>query len=142
MLNKVTLMGRFARDPELRQTASGTPCASFALAVERDFVDQATGKRECDFIDCVAWKSTADFISKYFPKGSMAAVSGRLQVRPWKDKQGNKRRAVEVIVENIYFGASKKETAAPDSSYSAVPRPVEPGAEFAILEDVDTDLPF
>lgn len=142
MLNKVTLMGRFARDPELRQTTSGTPCASFALAVERDFVDQATGKRECDFIDCVAWKTTADFVSKYFSKGSMAAIVGRLQVRPWQDKQGNKRRAVEVIVENIYFGASKKEDAAPAPSYAAAPRPVEPGDDFSMLEDEDTQLPF
>ena len=142
MLNKVTLMGRFARDPELRKTNSGTPCASFALAVERDFTDQATGKRECDFIDCVAWQTTADFVSKYFSKGSMAAVSGRLQVRPWQDKQGNKRRAVEVIVENIYFGASKKEAAAPAPSYAAAPRPVEPGAEFDMLEDEDAQLPF
>lgn len=142
MLNKVTLMGRFTRDPELWQTGSGTHCASFALAVERDFTDQATGNRECDFIDCVAWKTTADFISKYFSKGSMAAIVGRLQVRPWQDKQGNKRRAVEVIVENIYFGASKKKDAAPSPSYAAAPRPVEPGAEFDMLEDEDAQLPF
>lgn len=142
MLNHIAVMGRFTRDPELRKTASGTPCASFSLAVERDFTDQATGKRECDFIDCVAWKTTADFISKYFSKGSMAAIVGRLQVRPWQDNQGNKRRAVEVIVENIYFGASKKEDAAPSPSYAAVPRPVEPGAEFAMLEDEDAQLPF
>lgn len=142
MLNKVTIMGRFTRDPELRQTTSGTPCASFALAVERDFADQSTGKRECDFIDCVAWKTTADFISKYFSKGSMAAIVGRLQIRTWQDKNGNNRRTAEVIVENIYFGASKKEDAAPSPSYAAVPQPVEPGAEFAMLEDEDAQLPF
>lgn len=141
MLNKVTLMGRFARDPELRTTGSGTPCASFSLAVERDFADQTTGKRECDFIDCVAWKYTAQFVQKYFSKGSMAAVSGRLQIRPWEDKSGNKRRTAEIVVENIYFGASKKE-AAPAADYSVPAASAASAPDLAMLEDEDMQLPF
>lgn len=142
MLNRITAMGRLTRDPELRKTASGLSCANFSLAVERDIADSQTGKRETDFIDCVAWRATADFVSKYFQKGSMAVVSGRLQIRPWQDKNGNNRRTAEIVTDNIYFGASKKEDAAPAPSYAAVPRPVEPGAEFAMLEDEDAQLPF
>ena len=142
MLNRITVMGRLTRDPELRKTNSGLSCANFSLAVERDIADSQTGKRETDFIDCVAWRATADFVSKYFQKGSMAVVSGRLQIRTWQDKNGNNRRTAEIVTDNIYFGASKKEDAAPAPSYAAVPRPVEPGAEFAMLEDEDAQLPF
>ncbi len=142
MLNRITVMGRFTRDPELRKTNSGLSCANFSLAVERDIADSQTGKRETDFIDCVAWRATADFVSKYFQKGSMAVVSGRLQIRTWQDKNGNNRRTAEIVTDNIYFGSSKKEDAAPAPSYAAVPRPVEPGAEFAMLEDEDAQLPF
>ena len=141
MLNKIIVMGRFARDPELRTTGSGTPCASFSLAVERDFADQATGKRDCDFIDCVAWKHTAQFVQKYFSKGSMAVVSGRLQIRPWEDKNGNKRRTAEIVVENIYFGASRKE-AAPAADYSAPAASAASDPDFALLEDEDGQFPF
>lgn len=142
MLNRITVMGRLTRDPELRKTNSGLSCANFSLAVERDIADSQTGKRETDFIDCVAWRATADFVSKYFQKGSMAVVSGRLQIRTWQDKNGNNRRTAEIVTDNIYFGASKKEAAAPAPSYAAAPRPVEPGAEFAMLEDEDAQLPF
>ena len=108
MLNKIILMGRLTRDPELRRTGSGTAVTSFALAVDRDFKGQG-GEKETDFIDVVAWRNTAEFVSKYFTKGRMAVVSGRLQIRNWEDKEGNKRRTAEILAENIYFGDSKKE---------------------------------
>ena len=107
MLNKIILMGRLTRDPELRHTAAGNPVASFSLAVERDFKSEG-GERATDFIDIVAWRSTAEFVSKYFTKGRMAVVEGRLQIRPWTDKDGNKRRSAEVVAENVYFGDSKR----------------------------------
>lgn len=107
MLNKIILMGRLTRDPELRRTGSGTAVASFSLAVDRDFKTQ-DGERETDFIDIVAWRSTAEFASKYFTKGRMAVLEGRMQVRDWTDKDGNKRRSTEVVAENIYFGDSKR----------------------------------
>lgn len=115
MLNQVILMGRFTRDPELRYTQSNIPVATFSLAVERDF----SGKAETsttDFIDCVAWNATAEFVNKYFSKGALAAVSGSLNIRNWEDKQGNKRRSAEVTVRNIYFAGSKKavDVQAPD----------------------------
>lgn len=111
MLNKIVIMGRMTKDPELRRTGSGTAVTSFTLAVDRDFKAQ-DGSRETDFIDCVAWRSTAEFASKYFAKGRMAAVEGRLQMRDWTDKEGNKRRNAEVIVDNLYFGDSKKDAGA------------------------------
>ena len=107
MLNKIILMGRLTRDPELRRTGSGTAVASFSLAVDRDFKTQ-DGERETDFIDIVAWRSTAEFASKYFTKGRMAVLEGRMQVCDWTDKDGNKRRSTEVVAENIYFGDSKR----------------------------------
>ena len=113
MLNKIILMGRLTRDPELRTTQSGTKVAGFALAVERDYKDQS-GEKETDFIDVVAWRGTAEFVSKYFTKGRMAVVEGRLQIRDWTDKDGGKRRSAEVIAENVYFGDSKKADSAPD----------------------------
>lgn len=109
MLNSITLMGRLTRDPELRRTGSGTPVASFTIAVDRDFGSKENGERATDFIDIVAWRNTAEFVSKYFSKGRMAVVSGRLEIRTWTDKDGNKRRNAEVVAENVYFGDSKKE---------------------------------
>ena len=107
MLNHITLMGRLTRDPELRYTSSGTPVASFSLAVDRDFAQKGEEK-QTDFIDIVAWRQTGEFVSKYFTKGSMAVVSGRVQIREWQDKDGNKRRSAEVVADNIYFGESKR----------------------------------
>lgn len=108
MLNKIILMGRLVRDPELRRTNGGTPVASFTMAVDRDFKSQG-GEKETDFIDIVAWRNTAEFVSKYFTKGRMAVVEGRLQIRDWTDKEGNKRKAAEVVADNVYFGDSKKD---------------------------------
>ncbi len=109
MLNKIILMGRLTRDPELRQTQTGTPVASFSLAVDRDFKDKTTGDRTTDFIDVVAWRQTGEFVSRYFTKGRMAVVEGRLQIRDWTDKDGNKRRSAEVVADNVYFGDSKRD---------------------------------
>ena len=108
MLNKIFIMGRLTRDPELRTTNSGTSVASFSLAVDRNYKG-SDGEKETDFIDCVAWRSTAEFAAKYFTKGRMAVVEGRLQIRPWTDKEGNNRRSAEVIVDNMYFGDSKRD---------------------------------
>ena len=124
-------MGRMTRDPELRRTASGTAVASFTLAVDRDFAAKEA-QQETAFIDCVAWRSTGEFVSKYFAKGRMAVVSGRLQIRPWTDMDGNNRRCAEVIVANVYFGDSRRDAPeeakeAVDSGYSdALPLPDEP----------------
>ena len=107
MLNYITVMGRLTHDPELRRTPAGVPVASFSIACDRDFKDKATGERTTDFIDIVAWRSTGEFVSKYFTKGRMAVVSGRLQMRDWTDKEGNKRRSAEIVAENVYFGDSK-----------------------------------
>ena len=127
MLNHITIMGRLVRDPELRRTGNGTAVASFSLAVDRDYTSEG-GQRECDFIDCVAWRSTGEFVSKYFTKGRMAVVEGRLQVRQWTDKDGNKRRSAEVVAEHVYFGDSRKEQAG--------------GNDFAPIEEDDGQLPF
>lgn len=142
MLNKIFIMGRLTRDPELRRTQNGTAVAGFALAVDRDFKN-ADGTKETDFIEVVAWRSSAEFVSKYFAKGRMAIVEGRLQIRDWTDKDGNKRRNAEVVADNVYFGDSKKEG---DSSggYKAAGKAVdvEPEAgDFAEVED-EEDLPF
>lgn len=142
MLNKIFIMGRLTRDPELRRTQSGTAVAGFALAVDRDYKN-ADGTKETDFIEVVAWRTTAEFVSKYFAKGRMAVVEGRLQIRDWTDKEGSKRRNAEVVADNVYFGDSKKEG---DSSggYKAAGKAVdvEPGeGEFAEVED-EEDLPF
>jgi single-strand DNA-binding protein len=109
MLNHITIMGRLTKDVELRRTNDGTPVASFTLAVDRDFTDKQSGEKGVDFIECVAWKHTAEFLSKYFSKGKLAVVSGRLQIRGWTDKDGNKRKTAEVVVDNVYFGDSKKD---------------------------------
>ena len=119
MLNKVFIMGRLTRDPELRRTQSGTPVTSFSLAVDRDFKSQG-GEKETDFIDVVAWRNTAEFVAKYFTKGRMAVVEGRLQIRDWKDKDGNNRRSAEVVADNIYFGDSKRDGAG-EPGYGAPP---------------------
>ena len=108
MLNRIIIMGRLTRDPELRHTQSGTAVASFSLAVDRDFKNQ-NGEKETDFIDVVAWRNSAEFVSRYFTKGRMAVVEGRLQIRPWQDRDGNKRRSAEVVADNVYFGDSKKD---------------------------------
>ena len=112
MLNKIILMGRLTHDPELRRTQNGTAVTGFSLAVERDFKDE-DGKRATDFIDIVAWRAAAEFVAKYFTKGRMAVVEGRLQIHDWKDKDGNNRHGAEVVADNIYFGDSRKDTAAP-----------------------------
>ena len=157
MLNKVFIMGRLTRDPELRRTQTGTPVASFSLAVDRDFKDKSTGERSTDFIDVVAWRQTGEFVSRFFTKGRMAVVEGRLQIRDWTDKDGNKRRAAEVVADNVYFGDSKREgegggsyapsyggSYAAPSGYSApsgYPAPAE-GDQFAELSGDDGELPF
>ena len=167
MLNHIVIMGRLARDPELRRTQTGTPVASFRLAVDRDFKDKSTGERSTDWIDVVAWRQTAEFVSRFFTKGRMAVVEGRLQMRDWTDKDGNKRVAAEVVADNVYFGDSKRDGEAPAyggsyggnsygaGSYSApsggydapaggaygAPSSAGP-SEFAEIDDVDGELPF
>ena len=150
MLNKIILMGRLTRDPELRRTGSGTAVTSFSLAVDRDFKSQS-GEKETDFIDVVAWRSTAEFVSKYFTKGRMAVVEGRLQIRDWTDRDGGKRRSAEVIADNVYFGDSKREggsdyspapaygTPAPSRGYAA---PAGGQSDFAEIGEEDGELPF
>ena len=110
MLNHIVIMGRLTRDPELRRTSSGIAVASFTVAVDRDFGGRDGGERETDFIDCVAWRQTGEFVSKYFQKGSMAVVSGRLQIRSWTDKDGNKRRSAEIVADNVYFADSRRDS--------------------------------
>lgn len=131
MLNRIIVMGRMTRDPELRRTNSGTAVASFSLAVDRDFKSQS-GEKETDFIDIVAWRNTAEFVSKYFSKGRMAVVEGRLQLRDWTDKEGNKRRTAEIVADSVYFGDSKRDGG--DTVQS------EPQGDFSEIED-DGDLP-
>ena len=153
MLNHITIMGRLTRDPELRRTGSGIAVASFTVAVDRDFAPKDGGERETDFIDCVAWRQTGEFVSKYFTKGSMAVVSGRLQIRGWTDKDGNKRRTAEVVADNVYFGESKRSSensgytgnsySAPASNFGGYTAPASNGAsDFAMLSDDDAQLPF
>ena len=169
MLNHITIMGRLTRDPELRRTGSGIAVASFTVAVDRDFGGRDGGERETDFIDCVAWRQTGEFVSKYFTKGSMIVVSGRLQIRNWNDKDGNKRRSAEVVADNCYFGESKRSAdsnssyggnayggnsygnnnyggngySAPAPSYGGYSAPASsPASDFAMLEDDDAQLPF
>lgn len=142
MLNHITIMGRLTRDPELRRTGSGVAVASFTVAVDRDFGGKDGGEKETDFIDCVAWRQTGEFVSKYFTKGRMAVVSGRLQIRPWTDKDGNKRRAAEVIVDSAYFGDSKRDSDTGNSTYSAPTYAAPAANNFAVIEDDDAQLPF
>ena len=140
MLNHITIMGRITRDPELRRTGSNIAVASFTVAVDRDFSGKDT-ERETDFIDCVAWRQTGEFVAKHFTKGSMIVVSGRLQIRSWTDKDGNKRRTAEVVADNCYFGEAKKaDTAAPSAAQFA--QPTAQPAQFTMLDDDDAALPF
>ena len=143
MLNHITIMGRITKEIELRRTNDGTPVASFTLAVDRDFKGK-NGEKETDFIDCVAWRQTGEFVEKYFSKGRMAVVSGRLQIRTWKDKDGNNRKTAEVVAENVYFGDSKKEEQE-DRPYMGGGRranDTEMAGGFAVLSDDDAELPF
>lgn len=146
MLNHITIMGRLTKDPELRRTGSGIPVASFTLAVDRDFSDKQSGEKETDFIEVVAWRSTAEFVSKYFAKGRMAVVSGRLQIRKWQNKEGENRYTTEVVADNVYFGDSKKETSGGENysgnyGQGSGGYPAN-GSDFAPIEDEDNDLPF
>ena len=157
MLNKVTLMGRICRDPELRRTGSGVAVASFTIAVDRDFSGKDSEKKT-DFIDCVAWRQTGEFISKYFTKGRMIVVDGRLEMRDWTDKEGNKRRNAEINVENAYFGDSKRDgdsgasyggnayggysAPAPAPGFGGYSAPAAPASDFAMLDGDDAQLPF
>ena len=144
MLNHITIMGRLTRDPELRHTNSGIAVASFTLAVDRDFTDKNSGEKETDFIDCTAWRNTAEFVSKYFTKGRMAVVSGRLQIRNYTDKEGNKRRSAEVVAENVYFGDSKNSNSGNnfDNSVANFGNTAAPAQDYAQIEDDDGQLPF
>ena len=160
MLNHIVLMGRLTRDPELRRTGSGVAVASFTLAVDRDYAAQGAEK-ETDFVDIVAWRNTAEFVSKYFTKGRMAVVTGRLQIRNWQDKEGNKRRSAEVVADNVYFGDSKRDSAdggsfnqsqgyaqsfnqvSPQQPAYQAPQNVSAApSDFSMLSDDDPDLPF
>ena len=142
MLNKCVIMGRMVRDPELRRTQSDIPVAAFTLACDRDFRDKSTGERQADFIDFVAWRGTAEFVSKYFTKGRMAVVEGRLQVRNWEDDQGNKRRSAEIVADNIYFGDSRRDGDAAGAEPSVALTVTEAGDQFRELAGNDGDLPF
>ena len=150
MLNHIIIMGRLTRDPELRYTQTQTPVASFTLAVDRDYQNRDTNERQTDFIDCVAWRSTAEFVTKYFQKGSLSVVSGRLQLRDWTDKDGNKRRNAEVVVDNIYFGENKRrdsESSSPFSPSYSSDYPSQSASslapsEFEELSEDDGELPF
>ena len=156
MLNRIVLMGRLARDPELRHTQAGVPVASFRLAVDRDFRDKSTGEKATDWIDVVAWRQTGEFVSKYFTKGRMAVVEGRLQMRDWTDRDGNKRTSAEVVADNVYFGDSRRDgdgggyggyqQSTPAHSAPASTAPMDGygapmGDQFAELSD-DGELPF
>ena len=163
MLNHIVIMGRLTRDPELRTTGSGTSVTSFSLAVDRDFKSRDSGEKGVDFIDCVAWRQTAEFVSKYFTKGRMAVVEGRLQIRDWKDRDGNNRRSAEIVANNVYFGDSKRDGDSngsysngpssysnggggytPPQSYAAPAAYGAPdaGSGFTEIDDQDGDLPF
>ena len=160
MLNRIIIMGRLVRDPELRTTQSGVAVTSFTLAVDRDFKSRDSGEKSTDFIDVVAWRQTAEFVCKYFTKGRMAVAEGRLQIREWTDKDGNKRRTAEVVADNVYFGDSKRDSADGGfnqsqgyaQSFNQVPQqqpayqaPQNVSAapsDFSMLSDDDPDLPF
>ena len=164
MLNHIVLMGRLTRDPELRYTGSNVPVASFSIAVDRDFGRGENGEKQTDFINVSAWRQTGEFVSKYFTKGSMIVVSGRLQIRDYTDRDGNRRTAAEVVADNVYFGESKRGNEGASSynssygnsngSYNSSPAPAPsygggysapaaaPASDFAMLEDDDAQLPF
>ena len=148
-LNRVVIMGRLTRDPELRRTQTGTAVTSFSLAVDRDFKSRESGEKATDFIDVVAWRQTAEFVCQYFAKGRMAVVEGRLQIRDWTDKDGGKRRSAEIVADNVYFGDSKRD-GGDSSGYSAAPayKNAAPsnfnagGSDFAEIGEDDGELPF
>ena len=140
MLNKIFIMGRLTRDPELRTTNSGTSVASFSLAVDQNYKG-ADGEKETDFIDCVAWRQTGEFAAKYFAKGRMAVVEGRLQIRPWTDKEGNNRRSAEVIVDNMYFGDSKRDGDTGGARPASGPVNVSAN-DWQEADEDEGDLPF
>lgn len=143
MLNHIVIMGRLTRDPELRRTGSGLAVANFSVAVDRDFPSKATGEKETDFINCVAWRQTGEFVSKYFEKGSMVVVSGRLQMRKWVDDNGNNRTTAEIVADNVYFGESKKkESVSDNSTHWDNPYYTAPASDFSMLDDDVTVLPF
>lgn len=135
VLNRINLMGRLTRDPDLRRTQSGTAVASFTLAVERDFKDKQTGEKATDFIDIVSWRQTAEFVSQYLTKGRLAVVDGRLQLRDWTDKDGNKRRNAEVVADSVYFADSRRSEESPAAASSGE-------EQFAELSEDDGELPF
>ena len=147
MLNHICIAGRMVRDPELRRTGSGTAVASFTLAVEDDFKDK-DGNKKTIFIDCIAWRGLGETVAKYFSKGRMAIVAGKLDIREWTDKEGNKRRTAEVVADNVYFADSKKEESSGNSygqqgGYNAPAYPATPASDFAMLDDDDSgQLPF
>ena len=141
-LNKIFIMGRLTKDPELRRTQSGTAVTSFTIAVDRDFKGQ-NGEKETDFVDVAAWRSTAEFVAKYFTKGRMAVVEGRLQIRDWTDKDGNKRRSAEVVADNVYFGDSKRDDAPANApAYGAPSAPIDGHSDFEEITEEDGELPF
>ena len=163
MLNHITIMGRLTRDPELRSTQSGVSVTSFTVAVDRDYSGRDGGERQTDFIDCVAWRQTGEFVSKYFHKGSMIVVSGRLQSRKWQDRDGNNRTSWEVVADNVYFGESRRDSESNNSfgnyesnrggydnnrgnsgySYDSSPRSSAPApSAFSEIDDGDGELPF
>lgn len=137
MLNRIDLMGRLVRDPELRYTASQTPVCTFTVAVDRDFSGKDRASRETDFIDCVAWRNTAEFICKYFTKGSMAVIGGKLQIRNWTDKENRSRRSAEVMVDDIYFGESRRVSAPAEEPVTSIENEWE-----SFTGEEDEDLPF
>lgn len=145
MLNRIVIMGRLTREPELRRTGSGVAVTSFTVAVDRNFAPKDGGERETDFIDCVAWRGTGEFVDKYFSKGSMAVVAGRLQIRQWTDKEGNKRHSAEIVADNVYFGDSKRKSesggneqiASSVNDYNYTPQ-----QEFTEIDDDDSQLPY
>ena len=138
-LNHIDIMGRLTKDVELRRTPSGVAVASFTLAVDRDFKEKG-GEKETDFIECVAWRNTAEFVDKFFSKGRVAVVSGRLQIRSWNDKDGNKRRTAEVVADNVYFGDSKNDNASQNGGYTGFVK--AENNNFAPIEEDDAQLPF
>lgn len=138
MLNRITVMGRFVRDPELRHTQSGTAVCSFSIACDRDYKDKTTGEKSTDFIDIVAWRNTAEFVSKYMTKGRMAVIDGRLQLRDWTDRDGNKRRSAEIVANSVNFGDSRPQSQATPTSAAVG---AYSGGEYG-AEDIDSDLPF
>jgi single-strand DNA-binding protein len=155
MLNTITIMGRLTRDPELRRTGSGVAVTNFTVAVDRDFAPKDGGERETDFIDCVAWRQTGEFVSKYFSKGKLIVVHGRLEIRNWTDNDGNKRRSAEVNATNVYFGEGRRESnsntttgviGATDSPFAAAyaQAGLNPSYanDFVMLDDDDAQLPF